>query len=304
MAIAIQARITGALKIQLDDSMLAAMVTFGSGLVLMLIVTMITPANRRALVRMLSGAITGRFPPVYLFTGLLGAFGVFSQGATVDLIGVALFSLVFIGGQMVASAVLDSVGWVPAGRTKLGVARLVGIAMAMAGLLMALSVRLQAGPADGGENLMTLLIPLLVVFTGGLLQPPQMAMNGVVNIVAGRPEPLVLFNYLTGTAVLALLAWPAIAAGGLSHLPLAPGDWWYYTGGLLGSIVVIGGALLTRTIGSLLFTMGLIAGQVSSALLMDALWPTPGAVIGWQTVVGGILTVLALFLASGSSRRY
>jgi hypothetical protein len=33
-----------------------------------------------------------------MFTGLLGAYAVFSQGASVDLIGVAVFSLVFNDG--------------------------------------------------------------------------------------------------------------------------------------------------------------------------------------------------------------
>jgi len=128
-------------------------------------------------------------------------------------------------------------------------------------------------------------------------------MNGVVGAAVGRPEPLVLFNYLTGTTALVLLAWPAIAAGGLAQLPLSPGDWWYYTGGLLGSVVVIGGALLTRTIGSLLYTLGLVAGQVGGALVMDMVCPPPGAVVGWQTMAGGTLTVLALVLASSGGLR-
>lgn len=86
-------------------------------------------------------------------------------------------------------------------------------------------------------------------------------------------------------------------------LPLGPGDWWYYTGGVLGSLVVIGGALLTQTIGSLLSTLGLAADQVGGALVMVSLWPTPGVLVGWQTVTGGALTVLALVLASAGNLR-
>lgn len=47
---------------------------------------------------MVSGAVKGRYPAVCMFTGLLGAYAVFSQGASVDLIGVAVFSLVFNDG--------------------------------------------------------------------------------------------------------------------------------------------------------------------------------------------------------------
>jgi bacterial/archaeal transporter family-2 protein len=48
---------------------------------------------------------------------------------------------------------------------------------------------------------------------------------------------------------------------------------------------------------------GSVAGQVGGALMMDVLVPTPGAVVGWQTAVGGTLTVLALILASASGLR-
>ncbi len=37
--------------------------------------------------------------------------------------------------------------------------------------------------------------------------------------------------------------------------------------------------------------------------MMDVLVPTPGAVVSWQTVAGGTLTVLALILASASGLR-
>lgn len=300
LTIAVQARVTGALKVETGDSALAAAVTFGSGLVLMVGVCLATGRNRAAVVRMVTGARHGGFPPVFMFTGLLGAYAVFGQGATVDLIGVALFSLIFIGGQMVASAVLDSRGWVPSGRTGLGPARIIGILMAFGGVVLALSLKFSG---SGLQSPVDLLLPVLIVFTGGLLQPAQMAMNGVVAAHVGRTEPIVLFNYLTGTLVLVLVSWPAIAAGGLARLPLAPEDWWHYTGGLLGSVVVMGGALLTRTIGSLLYTLGLVAGQVGGALLVDTLWPLPGTLVGWQTVMGGVMTVMALAVASGRARR-
>ena len=148
-----------------------------------------------------------------------------------------------------------------------------------------------------------LAVPLLVVFSGGLLQPAQMVMNGVVQNHVGRPEPLVLMNYLTGTIALILFSVPAIADGALSRLPTGPGDWWYYTGGLLGSVVVMGGAILTRTIGALLFTLGIVAGQLIGALFLDVFWPAPGSVVVWQTVFGVVVTMLALLLASASGLR-
>ncbi|XKH57023.1 DMT family transporter [Citricoccus nitrophenolicus] len=319
VAIAVQARITGALRTELGDASLAATVTFGSGLVLMLLVNGLVRANRRGVVRLVRGAVTGRFPWVFAFSGLLGAFAVYGQAVTVDLVGVALFSLVFISGQMLSSTVMDTVGWVPSGRHRLSLRRSVGVLAGLAGVGLALSPRLlgsgfggglgggsgsgSGGDAAGPEIFLALGLPLLLVLAGGLLQPPQMAMNAVMGAAVSRVEPLVLFNYLIGTLALLVVAAPQIAAGGLARLPWGPGDWWYYTGGLLGSVVVIGGALLTRTIGSLLFTLGLVAGQLAGSLVVDAVWPTRGAEVTWQVMTGAIVTLLALVLASSSTLR-
>lgn len=299
LVIAVQARVTGALKEVTGESALSAAVTFTSGLVLMTIICLVTRTNRQAVKRAVTGAFEGRFPPIFLFTGLLGAIMVFGQGATVDIIGVALFSMIFIGGQMIASTVLDTAGWVPAGKTKLGATRVVGIILALAGVAVAMSLKM----TDTALDPAVLLVPFLVVFVGGLLQPAQMAANGVVAAHVGRPEPIVFFNYLTGTTALAIASIPAISTGALSKLPLGPGDWWYYTGGVLGSVMVMGGAVLVRTIGSLLYTLGMVGGQVLGSLVVDSLFPTPGAIVGWQTVVGGVLTVLALGVASMNPRR-
>ncbi|MEV4902768.1 DMT family transporter [Citricoccus sp. NPDC055426] len=308
VAIAVQARITGALRTELGDPTLAASVTFGSGLVLMLVVNGLVPANRRGVVRLVRGAVTGRFPWFFALSGLLGAFAVYGQAVTVDLVGVALFSLMFIGGQMLSSTVLDTAGWVPSGRQRLGRRRLAGLMLGLAGVSLAVSPRLLGGGPghDGGAEpaaLVTLALPLVLVLAGGLLQPPQMAMNGVVGAAVGRVEPIVLFNYLTGTLALLAVAAPQIAAGGFQHLPMGPGDWWYYTGGLLGSVVVVGGAILTRTIGAMLFTLGLVAGQLAGSLVLDTAWPTPGAEVTWPVVSGAVITLLALMLASATALR-
>ncbi|MGM7671347.1 DMT family transporter [Microbacterium sp. A93] len=302
VAIAVQARITGALRTELGDPTLAASVTFGSGLVLMLVVNGLIPANRRGVVRLVRGAMTGRFPWVFALSGLLGAFAVYGQAVTVDLVGVALFSLMFIGGQMLSSTVLDTMGWVPSGRQRLGRRRLAGLVLGLAGVGLAVSPRLLGGDVDSSA-LAVLALPLVLVLAGGLLQPPQMAMNGVIGAAVGRVEPIVLFNYLTGTLALLAVAAPRIAAGGFHGLPLEPGDWWYYTGGLLGSVVVIGGAILTRTIGAMLFTLGLVAGQLAGSLVLDTAWPTPGAEVTWPVVTGAVITLLALMLASATALR-
>lgn len=301
VAIAVQARLTGALKQEVGDGTIAAAVTFGTGLVFMLVVTLATRANRRALGDMFTAVARRRFPAVFLLTGLSGGYAVFTQGATVDLIGVAVFSLTFIAGQILASIALDALGWVPAGRRRMTRARTLGTTIAVAGIALAIVPRTLATPGgDGAAGVSgAFLGALALVFCAGLLQPGQMAMNGVVGAVVIRPEPIAFVNYVAGTALLVVIAWPAIAAGALTRLPTGWDNLWYYIGGFLGSVVVIGGTLLTRTIGSLMFTLGVVAGQIAGAIVIDAFWPVAGSVVGVLTITGGALTIIALAIASG-----
>lgn len=293
ITMAVQARVTGALAVQTHSPLLAALVCFGAGLVFMAAVVAARRSTRQAAARVDGAVRGGGLRWWYLPTGLLGAYAVFGQAITVDVVGVVIYSLVFIMGQMVSSAWLDARGATAAGRQPLGPARLAGVLLALAGVLVAVVPRL-----DGAAALALLVLPLLVVLSGGLLQSVQMAFNGITARHLGRPEPLALFNYAFGSAGLLLVCLPELAAGGLARLPLAPGDWWYYTGGVLGSVVVIAGAMLTRTIGSLLFALGLVAGQLLGSLGVDLLWPAAGARTGWATAAGCAVTVLALVLAS------
>ena len=300
-AIAVQARITGALRVQVGDGALAAAITFGTGLLLMLIVTLSTRANRKSLGELFTGVVQGRIPIFLLLSGLSGAYAVYGQGITVNLLGVAVFSLTFIAGQLIASITLDLRGWVPAGRKSMTRGRTGGTIVAITGIVLAIAPRLFA---EGEPRSATVIDPvifagILMVFSAGLLQPGQMAMNGIIGAAISRPEPVALVNYIVGTSMLLILAWPAITHGGLTRLPADWENLWLYGGGLLGSIVVIGGTLLTRTIGSLTFTLGIVAGQICCSLIIDAFWPVPGSVVNWVTVAGGTLTMLAITLASG-----
>lgn len=116
---------------------------------------------------MLRGAATKKIPFAFLFTGLLGAYAVFGQGVTVDILGVAIFSVTFIAGQMVASVLLDTFGWSPAGKQQLKPLRFAGALLAIVGVVLALSPRLGSGHGAMTMSLDSLAIPLLIVFTGG-----------------------------------------------------------------------------------------------------------------------------------------
>ena len=76
-------------------------------------------------------------------------------------------------------------------------------------------------------------------------------------------------------------------------------QWWNWIGGLLGSMIVLGGASLTQKLGAAAFIAFVVGGQLLSSLLLDhfALMGlpqqslTPGRIIGAILVVVGVVCI-------------
>ena len=91
--VAVQQRLNGQLGTDLDDALLAAVVSFGSGLVVVAAVVAARPAARRALPAL-------RSVPLWTRLGGLGGAALVAVGAaSVPVIGVALFTVALVAGQ-------------------------------------------------------------------------------------------------------------------------------------------------------------------------------------------------------------
>ena len=88
-------------------------------------------------------------------------------------------------------------------------------------------------------------------------------------------------------------------------MPATPpaGDWWLYAGGPLGVVFIAVGAAVVRYTGVLLLGLGMIAGQVTGALVIDLLVPAAAGRPGWNTVAGSLLALLAVVIAVLPGRR-
>ncbi|WP_230012077.1 DMT family transporter, partial [Microbacterium sp. Bi128] len=124
----------------------------------------------------------------------------------------------------------------------------------------------------------------------------QQAMNGTATVHYGTPIAATLVNFIAGAALLWLAWLIKLAVAGAGN-PL-PAQWWYYLGGPLGCIFIGIGALLVRSLGVLVTGLGMIAGQLLGSLGLDLILPVPGTVIALPTVLGTILTLGAIVLAT------
>jgi transporter family-2 protein len=289
--IPLQGRINGALGVALGDGIGAAVVSFSTGLVLMAGISLALPKGRASVARILPAVRERQFPPYYLLAGCIGALFVFAQSFTVAVLGVALFTVAAVTGQTLSGLLVDRMGIGPAGKRPITGIRVLGSVLTVAAVAWAVSPRFSAG-----ESGLQLLVPLLLPVLAGFLMSFQQAMNGTATVHYGSPIAATLVNFIAGAALLWVAWLIKLAVAGAGN-PL-PAQWWYYLGGPLGCIFIGVGALLVRSLGVLVTGLGMIAGQLLGSLGLDLLFPVPGTVIALPTVLGTLLTLGAIILAT------
>ncbi len=334
--LATQSRINGELGYRLGDGLLAALWSFSSGLVVMLVVLAWSPGVRRGLRHLLATVRSGirhelaaeRGRPArrlhwwQCVGGLCGAYLVTTQSATVGLLGVAVFTVAVVAGQAASSLVVDRLGVGPGGHQPVSPTRVVGATLALGAVLLTVSDDLGAPSV-----LLLAVLPALA----GVGTAWQQAVNGRVAVVAGVLPPAdpstedgtptsrtpsgggdagrglagalvaTLVNFAVGTTGLVVAAGIDIALRGLPHTP--PASPVLYVGGLCGIIFTVVAASVVRTTGVLLLTLGAVAGQLVGALLLDGLLPTGAVTLTPFTVAGTILTMVAVTVAALPRRR-
>lgn len=290
----VQSRINGELGAQLEDPVLAAAVSFGGGLVVVLAIALVLPQVRRGVLR-LPGAVRRReLPPAYLLAGTVGALLVLTQSAVVAVIGVAVFTVAIVAGQTLSGLLTDAIGFAQDVRRRPTPLRLVG-----AGLVL-VAVALSASASFTGERPWPeLLLPALLPLAAGLLTGFQQAANARVGAVAGSPLAATVGNFAAGMLALVL----AVLVRGRGLPDTLPDEWWLYTGGLYGIVFIAGSAAIVPRTGVLVLGLGSIAGQLIGSLALDVLAPVAGSAVSPRTVAGTLLALVAISIASLPRRR-
>lgn len=297
--VTLQSRVNGSLAGQLGEGLragaLAAVVSFGSGLLLLTIAVLSRQQARTGLRRVreeLGQRPTGRLRPVHLLGGVGGAFFVASQGIAVGVIGVALFIVAFTAGQSVASLVVDHLGLGPGGHEPVSRPRAVAALFAVT----AVTVKV-LGDLDGTHLGVSLLLALLAL-VAGCLQAVQQAFNGKVSAVGG---PLVTTwnNFFVGSAALLVLLTVSLLVPG--RIDGFPSTWWSYAGGALGIGFIAISAVTVQTHGVLVLGLCSIAGQVVTAEVIEIV--DPGTDVSVLGLVGGLLAVVGVVVALATRGR-
>jgi transporter family-2 protein len=268
----------------------AAVVSFGSGLVLLTVLLALLPAWQRDLRRLREAVASGDLPRWQTFGGLAGAALVATQGLSVETIGVALFVVAVVAGQTSSALVVDHYGLGPAGRAVVTPGRIAGAGLAILAVVIS-----GADSLNGG--LLVVVLALLPLLAGG-----GGAVQQAINAQVGRlssPWVATWNNFVVGTAgLLVVLLLTLLLPGRLEGLP---GDWWLYTGGVIGVCFIAGAALLVPVVGVLMFGLATVAGQVLAAVVVDLV--TDPSHVTTRTYVAAMLTLVGVAVAGLSQRR-
>ncbi|MEV0078760.1 DMT family transporter [Nocardia neocaledoniensis] len=262
--VAVQGRINGALGAELGDGVAAATISFGTGLLVLLVAFALSPSLRAGLGGVRTAVSDGSVRPWHLLGGVCGAFFVASQGLTIAAIGVTAFTVAVVAGQLLSSLVVDRLGLAPNGRTPVTPWRLVAAVLGIAGVVLSAGGgSAPAGTATGVSDLLLIALPALA----GIGLAWQQAVNGRVGAVGG-PFPATLINFTVGLIALCLFNLYTLFTDGLpTRFPTAP---WLYLGGVIGVAFIALAAITVGMIGVLLLGLTSVAGQLVAAMLLDA----------------------------------
>lgn len=296
--IAIQSRANGELSIRMHNSLEAALISFGSGLTIIIVLGIFHPGIKRGVKKVLRAVRDGSISQWRLLGGALGGTVIAVQTQIVPLIGVAIYSVSVIAGQTGISLIVDRIGLTGGGR------KLISPRRVIAALLTVLAVLVSVWDRIDAKDLSIFAIVLGIL--SGALVGIQRALNGQVNEHSQQSFSTALFNFISGTTLLCLLLLGALATGHghISKLPAGP--WWMYLGGLTGLIYIAFSATVVQHVGVLTFTLFSIGGQLLGSLIIDKYLPTSGVHIGSYLVTGILMTYLGVLAnndrAAGKSR--
>lgn len=278
--VALQQQINGDLGSSLHDPVLAAVVSFGTGLVLMCVLV-VRAAPRKALPRL-------RALPWWTRLGGLGGATLVAVGAAAaPQIGVALLTVGLVTGSTMGGLAVDRLGLGPGGHRALTVPRVASA------LLCVVAIGVSA---TGGQRSAKPLLLALVIFAGVLICFQQ-AFNGRVRH-ATDATVATFVNFVVGTTALLLALGARELIVGL-QIQTWPGlDRWYlYLGGPIGAAFVAVAAIVVRSLGVLRLGLALTAGQLLGALLLDLQQGVAGT-----TLVAAALTMGAVALSGWGQR--
>jgi transporter family-2 protein len=165
-------------------------------------------------------------------------------------------------------------------------------------------------PSADDRHPMRVALATAAAFLSGAMVALQSRINGQLSAELGDGFVTAFVSFGSGLVLLAVIV--AIAPTGrrgiirVAHAVRTRSiPWWFLAGGAGGALFVLSQSLVVALLGVALFTVGVVAGQAASSLLIDrvgvgTMAPRPLTVL---RVVGAILALVAVVIAVSGQLR-
>lgn len=293
--IALQARANGELSHRIGNGYEAALISFGSGLIIISIVAAFNPAIKEGIKNLKSAVSIKEIPKWTLFAGMLGGSFVAFQTSIVPLVGVAIYSVASIAGQTAASLFVDRVGLTGGGKKHITPRRIAAAIVTVVAVMISVLDRIDA------KNLSLLAVTGAGI--AGAIVGVQRAMNGQINQSSKQSFTTSLLNFIMGTTFLTALLLLLALINKVDIVAIPSGPWWMYTGGVIGVVYIAFTSTIVQHLGVLTFTLISVGGQLVGSLIIDLYSPTDGVQVSIYLVIGIILTYVGVIVGGVGNLR-
>ena len=284
IAATLQAGVSGQLARELNDGIMAALISNIGG-TLFTGLFLLNPEVRKKGKKLFQDVVSGKFAKWQLLGGVAGAIYISTASSTVSIIGTGLFTVVLVASQNMSGIVVDRFGLSSGSRKKITPKRSIAAVIGIVAVLLSVS--------DFQGKI--LWIPIAAVVMAGLAVTVQYSLNGRVTKVANsQVSAFINFPMSLITVSLTLIVMNLFGKDWNTW----PNQWWLYTAGFLGAVVVYLAAATIRTLGVLLFGLASVAGQLITSIALDVILPNANINVGWALISGAGLMLLAVYLAS------
>ena len=239
--VVIQSRINGQLSTQMSDALGAALVSFGTGLLLSSLIFLFKKDVRAGFNDIFKAATSKQLPMWRLSAGMLGASFVAMQTHVVPITGVALFTVASLAGQTAISLWVDHVGLAGGIKSVISKRRVIAAIITVGAVVVSAWDRFVMSD-------FSILAITLAVFAGSWVGV-QRALNGQINSFSKKSFATSQLNFITGFSFLTFLLILRSLFTDHSILNLRSGPWWVFLGGSIGVFYIAFSAIAVQYVG-------------------------------------------------------
>jgi len=204
--------------------------------------------------------------PWHLVGGVASALYISAGIVLFPRLGAVVTVGLFIAGQMLASLLIDTAGWLGVAPRPASAAAVVGTVAVLGGAATIVHAQGAGHAARRGGGW------ILFAALAGAALPVQGAINAQLRADLDAPVTAALWSFVVATAVMAAVL-GAFAARGRAPAPRAAAlrsvPWWGWLGGLCGATYVTSVFLLIPRIGVASTVALTVAGQQLASILVD-----------------------------------